>query len=86
MQPLRLKNLSTSAASFLQGILCKDVQFDIFKFILKLKKRIGSSETDADELKSYEFFSEINWDKLTNKQYGAPFRPKFNGPLDLRHF
>eukprot|EP00828_Plagiopyla_frontata_P020801 TRINITY_DN2668_c0_g1_i4.p1 TRINITY_DN2668_c0_g1~~TRINITY_DN2668_c0_g1_i4.p1 ORF type:complete len:112 (-),score=16.17 TRINITY_DN2668_c0_g1_i4:52-387(-) len=37
-------------------------------------------------IKSHPFFGEIDWDKILNKKYLAPFKPKVSGPLDLRHF
>eukprot|EP00828_Plagiopyla_frontata_P020799 TRINITY_DN2668_c0_g1_i2.p1 TRINITY_DN2668_c0_g1~~TRINITY_DN2668_c0_g1_i2.p1 ORF type:complete len:146 (-),score=19.08 TRINITY_DN2668_c0_g1_i2:52-489(-) len=75
-KPIPMKPyFSQEASSLLNGLLCVDP-----------KRRLGYSNDDAQEIKSHPFFGEIDWDKILNKKYLAPFKPKVSGPLDLRHF
>ncbi len=50
------------------------------------KKRLGSGLTDAAKIKEHPYFSDIDWDKLWNKQITPPFIPQLSDELDLRYF
>jgi len=41
---------------------------------------------DAEEVKSHPFFAEVDWKLLHEKKIDPPFKPKLNGPKDLRFF
>lgn len=46
-------------------------------------KRIGYGENDAEELKKHEFFADIDWEKVSQKQHESAFTPKVKGPEDI---
>ena len=66
--------------------MCRCTFFNLTNKLCKPKRRLGYSSADALEIKQHPFFAEIDWDKIYNKKYLAPFKPKVSGPLDLRHF
>jgi len=43
------------------------------------KKRLGSGETDASEVKKHPFFKTIDWGKLYRRELKAPFIPTTTG-------
>ena len=49
-------------------------------------KRLGAGPNGIEDLKSHNYFKEINWDDLENKKITPPFEPIVNGPTDLRYF
>ena len=58
-------HVSPAAVSFLSGLIERDVS-----------KRLGSSGTDAEDLKSHPFFDGLDWEKVFNKEIEPVFRPK----------
>jgi len=48
------------------------------------KKRLGYNS--SDEIRNSAFFKEVDFDKVYNKQYRPPFKPRLNGELDLKYF
>ncbi|CAD8166179.1 unnamed protein product [Paramecium octaurelia] len=73
-KPIEMKDwFSTAARSILNGLLQNDPT-----------KRLGVN--GSQEIKDHEFFREIDWDRLYNKQIQPPFKPKVFGHKDLRHF
>nr|XP_014341981.1 PREDICTED: ribosomal protein S6 kinase alpha-5 [Latimeria chalumnae] len=50
------------------------------------KKRLGSGQTGADEIKNHPFFQKINWDDLAAKNVPAPFKPVIRDELDVSNF
>ena len=36
------------------------------------QQRLGSCSRDAEAIKSHPFFSDINWQKIKNKEYPVP--------------
>mmetsp|Transcript_7435 Transcript_7435/g.11093 ORF Transcript_7435/g.11093 Transcript_7435/m.11093 type:complete len:636 (-) Transcript_7435:401-2308(-) len=50
------------------------------------KDRLGSGEADAQELKSHEFFFDVNWTELASGQLPPPWRPEVAGSLDTSQF
>jgi serine/threonine protein kinase len=50
------------------------------------KKRLGSGDTDAAEIKCHPFFSGLNWDLLYAGSIPPPWAPKFAGSLDTSQF
>ncbi|CAD8064466.1 unnamed protein product [Paramecium sonneborni] len=73
-KPIEMKEwFSNAARSVLNGLLQNDPT-----------KRLGAN--GSQEIKDHEFFREIDWDKLYNKQIQPPFKPKVFGHKDLRHF
>ena len=67
--------LSRPAATILKGLLTKDP-----------KCRLGSGPADADEIKSNEFFTPIDWDKLMHGEISPPWRPTIKGSSDTHFF
>lgn len=50
------------------------------------KDRLGSGEADAQELKSHEFFFDVNWTELASGKLSPPWRPDVAGSLDTSQF
>ncbi|KAL4236357.1 Serine/threonine-protein kinase Sgk1 [Mactra antiquata] len=74
-KPLRLRtNVSASARSLLEGLLQKEKE-----------QRMGAKK-DFQEVKSHNFFADINWHDLDAKKIDPPYNPNVSGQLDLRHF
>ncbi|XP_060069915.1 serine/threonine-protein kinase Sgk1-like [Ylistrum balloti] len=74
-KPLRLRtNVSAAARSILEGLLQKEKE-----------KRLGCQQ-DFMEVKSHEFFKDLNWDELDEKKMKPPYNPNVSGQLDLKHF
>mmetsp|Transcript_25028 Transcript_25028/g.82012 ORF Transcript_25028/g.82012 Transcript_25028/m.82012 type:complete len:540 (-) Transcript_25028:125-1744(-) len=48
--------------------------------------RLGSHESDAEEIKAHPFFAAIDFEKLYNKQIPAPFKPDVKGDADFANF
>eukprot|EP01133_Synstelium_polycarpum_P019096 gene19096-22869_t len=67
--------LSKNAISLISMLLNRDPQ-----------KRLGSGESDVEEIKSHPFFKSLNWTKVLNKEVDPPFKPHLNGPMDLSYF
>ena len=59
---------------------------DLISKLLEIEpeKRLGYK--DSNEIKNSDFFKEVDFDKVYQKQYKPPFRFKFNGELDLKYF
>jgi len=68
-------NISKNAASLITLLLNRDPA-----------KRLGSGESDVEEIKAHPFFRSVNWSKLLNKEIDPPFKPHLIGPLDLSYF
>lgn len=50
------------------------------------KKRLGSSQADAAEIKAHPFFRDINWEKLLRKELTPPFKPSVQSEMDVSNF
>uniref|UniRef100_A0A060T7D3 non-specific serine/threonine protein kinase n=1 Tax=Blastobotrys adeninivorans TaxID=409370 RepID=A0A060T7D3_BLAAD len=73
-EPLRFPDdMDREARSLLQGLLTRDP-----------KKRLGVNE--AAEIKSHPFFAQIDWKRLMNKKYAAPFKPPVESAFDTSNF
>lgn len=68
-------SLSKQAKSLLRGLLTRDPN-----------KRLGSGVSDAEEIKSHEFFAEIDWDKLAKGDITPPWKPQIKGSSDTSQF
>jgi RAC serine/threonine-protein kinase len=68
-------SLSKTAKHLLLGLLTRDP-----------KIRLGSGENDARDIQVHEFFSEIDWDKLSTGGIPPPWKPTINGSLDTSQF
>lgn len=69
------RHLSAPAITVLRGLLTRDP-----------KRRLGSGEKDAEEIKCQPFFSDISWTKLANGEIPPPWNPQLNNPLDTSQF
>ncbi|CAB3399976.1 unnamed protein product [Caenorhabditis bovis] len=69
--------LSVEAISIMRRLLRKTPE-----------KRLGSSERDAEDVKTQRFFRHINWDwdKLLSRELRPPFQPKIRDPEDVSNF
>lgn len=73
-EPLRFPDdMDRDAKSLLQGLLCRDP-----------KKRLGIN--GAAEIKAHPFFAQIDWRRLMNKKYAAPFKPAVQSATDTSNF
>jgi serine/threonine protein kinase len=68
------KYLSKEARSIFLGLLERDP-----------KRRLGSGEGDAKEIKEHAFFSEIDWQKMEKKELKPPFKPKVENAEDVQN-
>ena len=50
------------------------------------KKRLGSGDGDADELKQHVYFADIDWKSLEKGDVPAPWAPTVYGSLDTSQF
>ncbi len=48
--------------------------------------RLGSGETDAEELKTHPFFIEIDWQRLYEGKIKSPWTPTVLGSMDTSQF
>ena len=48
------------------------------------EKRLGYNS--SEEIKNSSFFKDMDFNKVYNKEYRPPFKPKLNGDLDLKYF
>mmetsp|Transcript_26895 Transcript_26895/g.39844 ORF Transcript_26895/g.39844 Transcript_26895/m.39844 type:complete len:570 (+) Transcript_26895:148-1857(+) len=67
--------LSEAAKDLLRHLLVRDP-----------KKRLGSGEADAGEIKAHGFFYGLDWDRLYSGNISPPWQPKFSGSLDTSLF
>lgn len=49
-------------------------------------RRLGATETDAEDVKRQTFFRSINWDNLLARKVKPPFKPKISSPEDVCNF
>lgn len=49
------------------------------------KKRLGSTD-DVNDIKEHQFFENIDWDKMYNKEYESAFVPKVKSNTDTDNF
>ena len=60
---------------------------DLLSGLLKIDptERLGSSELDAEEIKSHKFFEKINWKDVMSKKHSPPYKPWLENNVDLRN-
>jgi serine/threonine protein kinase len=68
-------SLSRPAKQLLLGLLTRDPNV-----------RLGSGPNDARDIQAHEFFSDIDWDKLSTGSISPPWKPTINGSLDTSQF
>jgi len=74
--PVRFPSkLSMEAKSLLSGLLIKQPL-----------KRLGGGPEDAAEIKSHQFFVNVNWSDLLEKKIEPPFKPQVTSDTDTRYF
>jgi serum/glucocorticoid-regulated kinase 2 len=72
--PLRFPEyMDREAKSLLQGLLERNPE-----------RRLGVN--GAAEIKAHPFFAQIDWKRLLNKKYAAPFRPAVHSATDTSNF
>jgi serine/threonine protein kinase len=49
-------------------------------------ERLGAGPADAEEIKSHEWFEDINWAKMENKMLNPPYKPQLDSMEDVKHF
>ncbi|KAH0786277.1 AGC family protein kinase [Histomonas meleagridis] len=87
----------TNIRNMCRSILYDEIEFPPFfspnavDLISKLlekdpKKRIGSGPTDAEEIKSHNFFIGINWDNVYNKKTKPRWIPTIENEIDTSNF
>jgi len=69
------KNISKSAYDLIKKLLNTDQN-----------QRLGSSDSDAQEIKSHPFFNGINWKNVYDCKIKSPFVPLVRHPEDLSNF
>ena len=88
--PFNLKNKKYEQSVFETEIeypekMSQEARDTIGKLLeIEPEKRLGYNS--ADEIKNSEFFKNIDFNKVYNKEYKPPFKPKLNGDLDLKYF
>jgi serine/threonine protein kinase len=74
--PLKFPNsVPADAQNLLRGLLERDES-----------KRLGGSQSDAADIKSQPFFSNIDWNKMLGKQISPPFRPNIKSLKDTTKY
>jgi len=61
--------------SLLQGLL-----------FMKPDERLGGGPGDVEDVKSHEFFAEVDWDDVYNKKLAPPFVPNLAQAGDVKYF
>ena len=61
------------------------------KFIKELlvvdpKSRLGNGVNGVENIKSHEYFKDVDWNKYYNKEIEPPFIPKLDSDEDLKYF
>ena len=61
------------------------------KFIKELlvvdpNNRLGNGENGVENIKSHEYFRDVDWNKYYNKEIQPPFIPKLDSDEDLKYF
>lgn len=74
-EPLYPIHMPRDSVSILQKLLTREPEL-----------RLGSGPTDAQEIMSHAFFSNINWDDVYHKRIPPPFIPKISNPTDTSNF
>ena len=70
---VELLNNIQNAALKLPSTLSKSIKSLLTSLLQRNPhKRLGSGPRGADEIKEHEFFHEIDWAKLYNKEYRVP--------------
>lgn len=67
--------LSNEAVTIMRRLMRKNAE-----------KRLGSSESDAEDVKKQGFFKTLNWDDLLNKRIKPPFLPTIRHVEDVSNF
>ncbi|EFO19870.2 AGC/AKT protein kinase [Loa loa] len=67
--------LTVPARALLTGLLVKDPN-----------QRLGGGPEDAQEIMQHEFFNDIDWEKLYQKEIAPPFRPNVQSDTDTCYF
>jgi protein kinase A len=49
-------------------------------------KRLGNISGGAGRVKSHPWFTNIDWDRLYNREVNGPIVPHLRGPADTRNF
>ncbi len=49
-------------------------------------ERLGSGETDAEEIKCHPWFECIDWKKIEGKVLQPPYKPQLDTNNDVKHF
>ncbi|RKF72151.1 Protein kinase C-like [Golovinomyces cichoracearum] len=74
-EPLYPIHMPRDSVSILQKLLTREPD-----------QRLGSGPTDALEIMSQPFFSNINWDDIYNKRIPTPFKPTIKDDTDTSNF
>ncbi|GBE84888.1 Protein kinase C-like [Sparassis crispa] len=74
-EPLYPITMPRDAVSILQKLLTRDP-----------KRRLGSTEADAEEIKRHAFFKDVSFDDVVNKRIPPPYFPTVNGTADTSNF
>ena len=69
------RTLSARSQNLLRGLLTKDP-----------RRRLGSGQNDADDIKQHAFFIETDWNKLAAGDIQPPWDPQIHGSLDTSQF
>ncbi|KYN07482.1 PREDICTED: ribosomal protein S6 kinase beta-1-like [Cyphomyrmex costatus] len=61
---------------------------DLIRKLLKrqVAQRLGSAQSDGEEVKAHKFFKHINWNDVISRQLKPPFRPKLSSEEDVSQF
>lgn len=49
-------------------------------------QRLGSSESDAEDIMCHPWFECIDWQKISSKALAPPYKPQLDRPDDVKHF
>jgi len=49
-------------------------------------QRLGSGETDAEEIKNHPWFDQIDWTRIEEKTMTPPYLPQLDQADDTKHF
>ena len=80
------ENIYKKGVRFPPGLNPLAIKFIKDLLIIEPENRLGYGYNGTENIKSHEYFKDVDWDKYYNKEIKVPFAPKLNNNEDLKYF